>query len=781
MENYPDSSKNYFSNLEKTSYDSLSYLYLSLPITLVWQWISAIFLSIVIFDSVDKYALGIWLLLSTVVFFYRYYHFHLFQKSNKVKILKEIKIWKHRFFADTLISGVLWGSTAILIFPHIPSFQIILVLFMFMASFIAMTNLASNFQLLLLYCLITFVPLISRLLFSTIGDFTNFGLVVIALMIIMVLISKYFGSVVNTSIKDHQNYLDIKHSHEVLQERFFALFERAPVGIVYFNKELKIQDCNKKFIELNEKNDKNILLGQNLAENSNQELTQSYRMVFQNKIGDYRGPATAILGDKQLYLDLNTVPLLNNNNEISGGIAILKDITEEISAKEKVIRNAYYDMLTNIPNRTLFMDNLNNAHNLAKANKFYGSVLYLDIDNFKKINETFGHEKGDQALKQVATRILQLMDENDIFARIGGDKFAILVPKLDDNMDVSSRLILKYAKKIQSIFSSPFYILSEEFYITVSIGIYIFPAHNSQENSYDILKCSEIAMYESKKIGKNSITFYQENMSNDIQEYTTINRELRQALSNNELMMFYHPQTNVQDGSICSAEALIRWKHPKKGSISPSIFIPIAEESGYIIELSHWIIEQTIKDIKMLTSANNDLPIKHIAININSMHFLSPSFEDEIKILIEKYKVPAKYIELEITEGVVMQNINEAIKKMNALKEFGFKMSMDDFGTGYSSLSYLSKLPFNSLKVDQAFVRDMAENESDRKLVYSIIELAKNFNMEVVAEGLETKEALDLLRKTECDTYQGFYNYKPMAFKEFRLLFENQDTDLHKS
>jgi len=772
MHNNLDSTQKNSPNFEKTSYDSLSYLYLSLPITLVWQWISALFLSIVIFDSVDRYSLGIWLLLSTIVFIYRYYHFHQFRNSDKVKIFKEITIWKHRFFADTLISGVLWGSSAILIFPHTSNFQMILILFMFMSSFIAMTNLASNFQLLLLYCLVTFVPLISRLLFSTLGDYSNFGLIVIALMIIMILISKYFGSVVTTSIQDHQNYLDIKHSHEVLQERFFALFERAPVGIVYFDKELKIQDCNKKFVELNNKDNKDILLGQNLAEYSNQELTQSYEKVFQNKTGDYRGPATAILGNKQLYLDLNTVPLLNNNNEINGGIAILKDITEEISAKEKVIRNAYYDMLTNIPNRTLFMDNLNNTYNTAKANKLYGSVLYLDIDNFKKINETFGHEKGDQAIKQVTTRILQLVQDNDIFARIGGDKFAILVPKLDENMEISSELILQYAKKIQSIFSSPFYILSEEFYITVSIGIYIFPTHNNQENSYDILKCSEIAMYESKKRGKNSITFYQKDMSNEIQEYTTINRELRQALSNNELMMFYQPQTNIQNGNICSAEALIRWNHPEKGLISPSIFIPIAEESGYIIELSHWIIEQTLKNIKNLISTKNTFPVKHIAININSMHFLSPSFENEIKVLIEKYKIPAKYVELEITEGVVMQNIDEAIKKMNALKDFGFKMSMDDFGTGYSSLSYLSKLPFNSLKIDQAFVRDMAENENDRKLVYSIIELAKNFNMEVVAEGLETKEALDLLQKTDCDIYQGFIDHKPMPFEKFKLLLE---------
>ena len=757
------------SSLEKTAYDKLSYLYLSLPVALVWEWISTLFLGVIIFDAVDKYALGIWILLSAIVFFYRYYHFYLFRKTEKIEVLKNITLWKDRFYADTFMSGVLWGSAAILIFPQVPDFQMILVLFMFMSGFIAMTNLASNFQLLLFYCLVTFVPLILKLLFSTSGEFASFGLIVIALMVILVLVSKYFGGVVNMSIKDHQNYLDIKHSHEILQERFFALFERAPVGIVYFDKKLKIQDCNKKFVEINQKDDKKILLGQNLTENNNQKLTQSYKTVFRNKTGTYRGPATSILGNEQLYLDLNAVPLLNND-EIVGGIAIFKDITEEISAKEKVVRNAYYDMLTNIPNRTLFMDNLGNALKTAKEDQYYGSVLYLDIDNFKTINETFGHEKGDQVLKQVTARILEVMKSNDIFARIGGDKFAILTSKLDESMDFSSKLILKYAKKISSVFTSPFYISSEEFYITVSIGVYIFPTHANNEDSYDVLKCSEIAMYESKKSGKNSVTFYQKDMSNEIQEYSMINKELRQALGNNELMMFYQPQTKIQDGNINSAEALIRWRHPKKGLIPPSIFIPIAEESGYIIELSHWILERVVKDIRTLISSGGLLPIKHIAININSIHFLSPSFEEEIKSLIERYKIPAKYIELEITEGVVIRNIDEAIRKMNALKDFGFKMSMDDFGTGYSSLSYLSKLPFNSLKIDQAFIKDMAENESNRKLVYSIIELTKNFNMEVIAEGLETKETLELLKHTECDIYQGFLGHKPMKFEEFKHL-----------
>ncbi len=772
MEQNQNNAQDNSSNSQRLLYDNLSYLYLSLPITLVWQWISALFLSILIFDKTDEYALGIWLLLSTIVFIYRYYHYYLFRKIDSIKILKELTIWKHRFYADTLIAGILWGSSAIMIFPESSNnYQIILVLFVFMSSFIAMTNLASNFQLLLLYCLVTFVPLVSRLLLMEKNDFSNFGLIVIALMIIMIMISKYFGSVVNTSIQDHQNFLDIKHSHEVLQERFFGLFERAPVGIVYFDKELNIQDCNKKFTELHNMEDKSLLIKKNLKTNSNKTLIESYYQVFENKVGEYRGPSTSLTGDKQLYLDLNTVPLLNNNDEINGGIAILKDITEEVNAKEKVIRNAYYDMLTNIPNRTLFMDNLNDSLNKAKEDKYYGAVIYLDIDNFKKLNETFGHEKGDIVLKQVATRILQHTKNDDFFARIGGDKFAIMMPRLDENMDLSFELALQHAEHLKSIFSTAFEISSKEFYITVSIGIYLFPTLIADENAYDILKRSEIAMYESKKSGKNCITFYNENMTNQIQEYIMINSGLREALNKNELSMYYQPQVNIQNGNINSAEALIRWKHPEKGFISPAVFIPVAEESGYIIELSHWIMEQTIKDVKTIISSNGHFPVNYFAININSMHFLSPTFEKEIKFLVEKYQVPAKHIEIEITEGVVIQNIEEAVKKMRNLKEFGFKISMDDFGTGYSSLSYLSKLPFDSLKIDQAFIKNLTKSESDRKLVYSIIELAKNFNMYVVAEGVENEETLELLKHTQCDVYQGYFGYKAMNIDKFKSLF----------
>ena len=234
--------------------------------------------------------------------------------------------------------------------------------------------------------------------------------------------------------------------------------------------------------------------------------------------------------------------------------------------------------------------------------------------------------------------------------------------------------------------------------------------------------------------------------------------------------MHYQPQIDVQSVKIVAREALIRWNHPTKGMISPEKFIPIAEESGYIMELSHWIMERVVMDIKELSNRPEGFNFKHIAININSLHFLNPNFSQEIKMIIEKYQVPAKYIEIEITEGVIMENIDEAVKKMNELKEYGMKFSMDDFGTGYSSLSYLSQIPFDTLKIDQAFILKMADSRGDATLVYSIINLAKNFDLEVVAEGVETKEILEMLKDSTCNIYQGYLAHRAMPFEKFAKL-----------
>jgi len=490
--------------------------------------------------------------------------------------------------------------------------------------------------------------------------------------------------------------------------------------------------------------------------------------VFENNIGDYRGPYTSLISEELLYVDLNTVPLVDGDGNITGGISILKDITEEVNAKESMVRNAYYDILTNIPNRTLLMDRLGEIISKTAKKEAFASILYIDLDNFKKLNETFGHDKGDAAIKQVTSRIQNILDSKDFFARLGGDKFAVLLPLLRESDFIARGNAQRKAQNILLALSDPLKIAGQDYYTGASIGIHVFT--NKSDSSYDVLKRAETAMYEVKRTGRNRVIFYEESMGESVAEFISVDNDLRNAIANGELFMYYQPQLDVKTGEIIAAEALIRWLHPVKGMISPEKFIPIAEESGYIMELSHWIMERVVKDIKRLSELPGGFTLKHIAINVNSLHFLNPNFSKEITMIIEKHRVLASYVEIEITEGVIMENIDEAVRKMKQLKGYGMKFSMDDFGTGYSSLSYLSKIPFDTLKIDQAFIMKMSDSRSDAILVYSIINLAKNFDLDVVAEGVETKEILEMLQDSTCNVYQGYLAYKALPFEKFAKL-----------
>ncbi|SMP86823.1 PAS domain S-box-containing protein/diguanylate cyclase (GGDEF) domain-containing protein [Epsilonproteobacteria bacterium SCGC AD-311-C15] len=754
---------------KRIAYDKLTYFYLSMPVVIIGHMLGALLLSALLYRVIDVYNIFVWLGLSVIFFFYRFYHYYLFKREEEHKKMRDYRIWIDRFYADVLISALLWGSSAILMFPAGDIMnQMIIVIFIFAVSFTSMGNIGAKLDLLIFYAFFSFLPLIIQLIVLGQQQYVQLGILVIALMIVLMAVSYYFGNVVNNSLYNHQNFIEIKHSNEILQERFFSLFERAPVGIFYYNDKLEILDSNTFFSELNDCESKEDLVNKSIKYTSNKELLDSYKIVFQNTIGDYRGPYTSLMSDKQLYVDLNTVPLIDAGGIVKGGITIVKDITEEVNAKESMVRNAYYDILTNIPNRTLFMDRLNEAIESSKKEHTFAAVLYMDLDNFKKLNETFGHDKGDSALKQVAERALNTINAQDTLARLGGDKFAVLLPNLTHDYNSAYEQAMKKAQNILDVLITPLKISGEDYHAGASIGIYLFPSNGA--TAYDILKRAETAMYEAKRTGRNTIMPYQDYMGDSVAEFIGIDNDLRKALLNDELMMYYHPQLDVQTGKISGAEALIRWAHPTRGMVPPAKFIPIAEESGYIIELSHWILERVIKDIKRLSELPGGFKLNHIAININSNHFLRPDFTKELKSIIEKHHIPAKWVEIEITEGVIMDNIDEAIKKMKELKEYGIKFSMDDFGTGYSSLSYLSQLPFDTLKIDQAFVMKMTNDISDSTLVYAIIDIAKNFNFEVVAEGVETLEILELLQKSTCNIYQGFYAHKPMPLSDFTKL-----------
>ena len=752
---------------ERLDYDKLSFHYISLPVMLISHLLGALLLSAMLLNVVDLYSIGIWLLLILIMFLYRFYHYNLFRKESEKNKLKNAKLWLDRYYTNVLLGGIIWGSSAFLIFPDNLLHQMILLLFLFAMGFSSLGVLAAKRDLLLVYVLTMFGPLLWRLFFIEDALYGNIAYAVMSLILIMIIVANYYGKVINNSLNNRQHFVNIKHSHDKLKERFFTLFDRAPVGIYYFDEALNLQDINTQFMQMNKVDKKENLTGHSLYTLHNNQIIEAHENTFSGKTGNYRGPFKILNGSNEdIYVDLSTVPMFNGDGEVAGGITIVNDITTEVMAKEEMIKNAYYDILTNIPNRTLAMDKLNNLIERKKTNNEYAALLFLDIDNFKKINETFGHNIGDGVLKQTVHKLEESIGAHDTLARIIGDKFLVLIPSIGVNNEDAKESTLAYVSKIEQNFMQPLKVASKDYHMSFSIGAVLFSDNNA--SAYDLLKRAETAMYDAKKTTRGSTKFYQDSMSEHSKEELMIENDIHNAIKNDEFVMHYQPQLNVETNKIIGAEALIRWDHPQKGFIPPAKFIPIAEESGIIIKLEEWIFDRILSEVKTLSEEKGGFTLNHIAINVSTVHFLEPSFVEKLMLLVNKYEVKPEWFELEITESGIMRNINEAIQKIHELKNFGFTFSIDDFGTGYSSLSYLKELPVDVIKVDQSFVLNM--NENDEAVIEAVIAIGQKFNLEILAEGVEDISILNRLKNISCNTYQGYLAHRPMEMKKLKEL-----------
>ena len=753
---------------ERLDYDRLSFYYISLPIMLISHMFGALLLSAMQLNVVDLNSIIIWLCLGFIIFLYRFYHYSLFRKESEKNKLRDVKIWLDRYYINVVLGGVVWGSSALLIFPETELInQMILLLFLFAIGFSSLGILAAKHDLLLVYVLGMFGPLLWRLFFIEGEIYLNLAYAVMSLVLIMIMVANYYGKVINNSLNNRQHFVDIKHSHEKLKERFFSLFERAPVGIYYYNEALELQDINTQFMEMNKADTKESLRGNSLYGLSNSQIIETHESIFKGSSGNYRGPFKVLSGkEEDIYVDLSTMPMFNNDGEIAGGITIINDITTEVTAQEKMLRSAYYDILTNIPNRTLIMDKLKNVIEDKRSTEEYSALLFLGIDNFKKVNETFGHDIGDSVLKQTAHKIEASIGNHETLARISGDKFLILITTVGKSILEAQESALTHIVNIEQNFVHPLKVAGKDYHLSFSIGVVLFA--ETDASAFDLLKRAETAMYEAKKTARGSTKFYQDSMSMHVKEQLMIENDIHKAIKNDEFTMYYQPQLDIKTNKIIGAEALIRWRHPQKGFIAPDTFIPLAEESGIIIKLEEWIFDRILSDVKGLSERKGGFNLHHIAINVSTIHFLQPNFVEKFMLLVNKYQVNPEWFELEITESGMMQNIDDAIQKIKELKNFGFSFSIDDFGTGYSSLAYLKELPVDVIKIDQSFVRNM--NENDEMIIEAVVAIGQKFDLEILAEGVESGKILDQLKKIKCNTYQGYLAHKPMKMEELKDL-----------
>ena len=444
------------------------------------------------------------------------------------------------------------------------------------------------------------------------------------------------------------------------------------------------------------------------------------------------------------------------------------DITQRKESEETIRQLAFHDPLTHLPNRQLLLDRLAHALTSCERGMNRGAILYIDLDNFKMLNDTLGHMMGDLLLQQVAERLVSCVREGDTVARLGGDEFVVMLENLNEQMIVAAEQVEYIGEKILAALSKPYQLKAQVFRSSGSLGATLFC--KKAEDVDELLKQADIAMYQAKKAGRNTLCFFDQQMQQTINARVAIEGELRLALERGQFELYYQVQVD-REGQPVGAEALIRWNHPERGMIIPDEFISLAEETGLILPIGRWVLNEASAKLADW-SADEKMRKLVLAVNISARQFRQADFVEGIKEIIAKNAFDPALLKLELTESMLLENSTEAVATMNALKHIGVQLSLDDFGTGYSSLQYLKRLPLNQIKIDQSFIRDIATAPNDAAIVQTIIAMTQALKLNVIAEGVETEAQREVLDLRSCQAYQGYLFGEPLPIERFEALFK---------
>ncbi|HET6726114.1 MAG TPA: EAL domain-containing protein [Gammaproteobacteria bacterium] len=437
-----------------------------------------------------------------------------------------------------------------------------------------------------------------------------------------------------------------------------------------------------------------------------------------------------------------------------GTYGIARDISERKRAEELINFQASHDLLTRLPNRFLFKDRLALAVSQARRTPQTFAIMFLDLDRFKMVNDTLGHLIGDQLLQTVSKRILGCLREGDTLARAGGDEYMLLLPQAGRRSDAA-----EVARKILAALRQPFIVGDNELFVTVSIGLALYPEHG--ENPDTLIRRADIAMYEAKGRGKDAYEFYRDDMSAVITDYVSLESGMRRALESNQFDVYYQPQVDVSTGRVTAMEALVRWRHPTRGLLAPGEFIPIAEESGLIVPLGEWVLRRACAD--MAEWRREKLPEVRVAVNFSTLQFEQEGLVQTIVSVLDEFGLPGTALEVEITENLIMKDMEKTVPRLRELSAHGIRIAVDDFGTGYASLSYLRRLPIDTLKLDNSFVNDIHAGGSGTSITSAIASMADSLDLNLIAEGVETEQQMNYLRSIGCNEMQGFMLSPPLS------------------
>jgi len=460
---------------------------------------------------------------------------------------------------------------------------------------------------------------------------------------------------------------------------------------------------------------------------------------------------------------LTITAVVGKDGKVTNYVGAFIDFSERKKAEDEIHQLAYYDPLCQLPNRRMLLERLRQAIASGSRSHVGGALLFIDLDNFKTLNDTKGHGIGDLLLVEVSKRLSSCVREGDTLARFGGDEFVLLLEGLNADPGQAAVQARAVGEKVLAMLSQPYLLDGSEFHSSSSLGITLFGGQAQELD--ELLKQADTAMYEAKKSGRNTLRFFDPTMQEELEARALLEAGMREALRGFEFRLFYQMQVD-HTGRIFGAEVLLRWVHPERGLIPPVQFIPLAEETGLILQIGHWVLESACRQLKVWESDPLTRELQ-LAVNVSGRQFRQPDFVTQVSEIIGHLGIDPARLKLELTESIVLEDVGDTIAKMQALRQIGVSFSMDDFGTGYSSLSYLTQLPLNQLKIDQSFVHHIGTKASDATIIQTIIGMAENLGMEVIAEGVETKEQRDFLAANGCRLYQGYLFGKPVPLDEF--------------
>ncbi|MBM9512503.1 EAL domain-containing protein [Desulfogranum marinum] len=702
--------------------------------------------------------------ISRVVLFFLY---------NKTKPNAEtILPWYRYFLIGTYCAGIMWGMASFFLFPLSSQLhQMVFFLVLVGISAGAFSTHCSSLPVVIGFQSIVLLPLAIRMLMLQESEGYRFiGLLVLILWAVILSGAKKIHGTIRDNIDLRLESIGREKALKTSEERYRHIFNSAPVGILHYDTRGIIVDCNKYFADLLGSTRKKLFGFAMLTKIKDKKMIKAVEQSLIEGSGYFEGDYRSVTGNQTTPVRAFFKAIQPAGGDTIGGVGIVEDFTDKKLFEEKLYYHATFDFLTGLPNRRLLLDKLSEEMSRATRHGYFGALLFIDLDNFKTINDSLGHSIGDELLKLVAKRIKECIRQEDSAARMGGDEFVVILTELDSEMELAANKAGMISEEIRLCLSAPCKVSGYEMHTGLSIGVSLFP--KPEKGVDDILKQADSAMYKAKEDGRNTIRFFSPHMQKAADKRLQLTFEIKNALNNNEFTLYYQPQVD-RLGNLIGAEGLLRWNHPQRGVLAPGFFLDTAEENGLMADIDRWVLESACEQIK---SWSDDGLLAHnqtISINISGKNISEPNFLDTVHDTLMAKRTDPVHLGIELTEGSLISISERVVKQIVAFQGLGIKFSIDDFGTGYSSLNYLNKLPINTLKIDRSFVNEITGADQKVVLIDTIIIMAQNLGLEIIAEGVESEIELSYLNSKGCSLYQGYFFSKPVPTSIFSEMLKS--------